>query len=52
MEELFNELREREVKRVYLTVRNNNSIAINLYHKLGFVTIKENSTYKIMQYEL
>lgn len=52
MEELFNELREKHVKRVYLTVRNNNSIAINLYNKLGFVTIKENSTYKVMQYEL
>jgi ribosomal protein S18 acetylase RimI-like enzyme len=52
MEELFNELREKHVKRVYLTVRNNNSIAINLYNKLGFVTIKEHSTYKVMQYEL
>lgn len=35
-----------------ILVRNNNSIAINLYNKLGFVTIKENSTYKVMQYEL
>lgn len=52
MKELFNELRERQVKRVYLTVRNNNHIAINLYNKLGFVTIKENDTYKVMRYEL
>ena len=52
MKELFNELRDRQVKRVYLTVRNNNYIAINLYNKLGFVTIKENDTYKVMRYEL
>ena len=52
MEKLFNELREKHIKRVYLTVHNNNSIAINLYNKLGFITIKENSTYRVMQYEL
>ena len=52
MEKLFNELREKHIKRVYLTVHNNNSIAINLYNKLGFITIKENSTYRVMRYEL
>lgn len=52
MENLFNKLREKHIKRVYLIVRINNVVAINLYNKLGFVTIKENDTYKVMQYEL
>lgn len=52
MEKLFEELRRKNVRYVHLIVSNNNSIAINLYNKLGFITIKENDTYKVMRYEL
>ena len=52
MEQLFEELRRKNVRYVHLIVSNNNAIAINLYNKLGFITIKEKSTYKVMRYEL
>ena len=52
MEQLFEELQMRNVKKVFLTVDNANTIAQNLYKKLGFVEIKQNKQYIIMQYEL
>lgn len=52
MEHLFDELRMRNVKKVYLTVDNTNTIAQNLYKKLGFVEIKQNKQYIVMQYDL
>ena len=52
MEHLFDELRMRNVKKVYLTVDNTNTIASNLYKKLGFVEIKQNKQYIVMQYDL
>ena len=52
LEQLFEELQMRNVKKVFLTVDNANTIAQNLYKKLGFVEIKQNKQYIIMQYEL
>lgn len=52
MEHLFDELRMRNVKKVHLTVNNANTIAQNLYKKLGFVEIKQNKQYIVMQYDL
>lgn len=52
MEYLFDELRMRNVKKVHLTVNNANTIAQNLYKKLGFVEIKQNKQYIVMQYDL
>lgn len=52
MEHLFDELRMRDVKKVYLTVDNTNMIAQNLYKKLGFIEIKQNKQYIVMQYDL
>ena len=52
MEQLFEELQMRNVKKVFLTVDNANTIAQNLYKKLGFVEIKQNKQYIVMQYDL
>lgn len=52
MENLFKELRLWNVEQVYLTVDNTNTIAQNLYNKLGFVEIIRKDHYIVMRYEL
>lgn len=52
IESLFKELRMRNIKEVYLTVDNSNTIAKNLYDKLGFKGIQQKNQYTVMQYEL
>ena len=52
MENLFKELRLWNVEQVYLTVDNTNTIAQNLYNKLGFVEIIRKDHIIVMRYEL
>lgn len=52
MENLFKELRLWNVEQVYLTVDNTNTIAQNLYNKLGFLEIIRKDHYIVMRYEL
>ena len=52
MQELLSEVRKRGIKRIGLTVDENNIIAQNLYKKIGFVEIGKSKQQIIMQYDL
>lgn len=52
MKSLFRELCIQNIKKVFLTVDNTNTIAQNLYKKLGFEEILQNEQYIVMQYDL
>lgn len=41
IEFLLNELKKNDVKKIFLEVRKNNILAINLYKKCGFIDIRE-----------
>ncbi len=49
MQSLMEELRRRDVKKVYLVVANDNIRAQNLYHKMGFSLYKQLKTDKILR---
>jgi ribosomal protein S18 acetylase RimI-like enzyme len=52
MNKLLEELKKKNIKTVHLTVSKDNEIAQNLYNKIGFKLVGENSTDYIMRYDL